>query len=89
MTEITTEDRKSHTSIGAKINDLGWPWRVFPRSSFALDIGRYCTTTSESTRSGINYQASQVIAVCGRRSRCSCTFLSSVCQQPAVAHSLS
>jgi len=35
------------------------------------------------------YQACQVVAVCGRRSRCSCTSRSSVCQQPAVARFLS
>jgi len=35
------------------------------------------------------YLACQVVAVCGRRSRCSCTSRSTVCQQPAVAHSLS
>jgi len=31
------------------------------------------------------YLACQVVAICGRRSRCSCTSHSTVCQQPAVA----
>ena len=35
------------------------------------------------------YQACQVIAICGRRSRCSCTSHCTVCQQTAVARVLS
>ena len=34
------------------------------------------------------YSTCQVVAICGRRSRCSCTSRSTACQQPAVAHSL-
>jgi len=42
----------------------------------------------QSTNS-FRYLACQVVAVCGRRSRCSCTSRSTVCQQPAVARFLS
>jgi len=35
------------------------------------------------------YQACQVVTVCARRSRCSCTSRRTVCQQPAVARFLS
>ena len=66
-------------------------WLCLPgRVNFKLSFMAYQVLNGMAPPSNsFRYLACQVVAVCGRRSRCSCTSRRTVCQQPAVARFLS